>query len=284
MTFAQRLAHPDRKTRDANLRALSSFIQRRAPLSPIDVQKLWKGLFYSFWLSDKPLVQLDLARRISLMQTHLTPARWSDWLHGFYTTMKREWNGIDRLRVDKFLSLVRLTLHHSLRFIAVNHRWEEAVVQRWVNLYNALPLHPGIDQRGLFLHLADIFVPELTKVVEEAGPPPFPILRQLLLPFLVILADPPSPSMARRVETELLSPLLTLCSSSCADSSRLHSALTTQRPQLIDLLTTLAADRSAPSHSRIQHTSPPYAVYDECVARQSEGCYRIPTVDGKRSA
>ena len=279
------MAHPDKKTRDANVRALSTFIQRRAPLSPVDIQKLWKGLFYAFWLSDKPLVQLDLARRISCMQTSLTPQRWSDWMTGFFITMQREWNGIDRLRMDKYLSLVSLTLHHSLRYVAVTHRWSESAVQRWVAVYGQHPLQASNEQRGLFLHLADIFVTELTKVVEESGgpPPPFPMLSQLLMPFLAILASPPSPSMAQRVETELLTPLITLASTTSDDTSRLHSVLTTCRPQLIDLLSSLAADRSAPS---LLHLTAPVRsrVMSALHVSRRGALLRAPAVDETRFA
>merc|ERR1719429_1035925 len=31
----------------------------------MEMMRLWKGLYYCFWMSDKPLVQEDLAENIS---------------------------------------------------------------------------------------------------------------------------------------------------------------------------------------------------------------------------
>lgn len=61
--------------------------------------KLWKGIFYCFWMSDKPLVQQALASELAELlllvdKTELGLA----FLRGFWESTTREWNGIDRLR------------------------------------------------------------------------------------------------------------------------------------------------------------------------------------------
>ena len=33
--------------------------------SPVELLKLWRGLFYCMWMADKPLVQEDLARKLA---------------------------------------------------------------------------------------------------------------------------------------------------------------------------------------------------------------------------
>ena len=78
--------------------------------------KLWKGLFYCMWMSDKPLVQEDLAETISAL-VHSFANRQTGLLYSkvALTTMAREWGGIDTWRMEKFLMVI-LT-HRLLRGI-----------------------------------------------------------------------------------------------------------------------------------------------------------------------
>jgi ribosomal RNA-processing protein 1 len=56
-------------------------------------------MYLGFWMSDKPLVQQALASELAeLLLTISDTASALHFLHGFWTTLVREWNGIDRLR------------------------------------------------------------------------------------------------------------------------------------------------------------------------------------------
>lgn len=70
--------------------------------------KLWKGLFYCMWMSDKPLIQEDLAEMISSL-VHCVVDRKTGlrFTEAALKTMARDWPGIDVWRMDKFL-MVRL--------------------------------------------------------------------------------------------------------------------------------------------------------------------------------
>lgn len=64
-----------------------------------------------FWMSDKPLVQqrlaADLAELLLLIQPVEEEARLEaalGFLAGFWESMVREWNGVDRLRLVSFRS------------------------------------------------------------------------------------------------------------------------------------------------------------------------------------
>lgn len=69
-------------------------------MSEIELLKLWKGLFFCMWQSDKPRTQqqlaIDLADLIFIMPLDTA----LDFLAAFWKTMAREWVGIDRLRYD----------------------------------------------------------------------------------------------------------------------------------------------------------------------------------------
>lgn len=55
-SFVRALGSTDWHTRDAALSKLSLWLSR-APVSDLALLKLWKGVFYAFWHSDKTPVQ-----------------------------------------------------------------------------------------------------------------------------------------------------------------------------------------------------------------------------------
>lgn len=55
--------------------------------------------YKGFWMSDKPLIQQALASELAeMLLTISNPAYSLAFLSGFWETITREWNGIDRLR------------------------------------------------------------------------------------------------------------------------------------------------------------------------------------------
>ena len=66
--------------------------------------KLWKGLFYCMWMSDKPLIQEDLAETISeLVHSIVDRKTGLKFITIALKTMANHWSGIDTWRMDKFL-------------------------------------------------------------------------------------------------------------------------------------------------------------------------------------
>lgn len=68
-----------------------------------DFMRLWKGLFYCMWMSDKPLIQEELAESLSNI-VHCFDSMETALLYTKCTlkTLATEWFGIDRYRLDKF--------------------------------------------------------------------------------------------------------------------------------------------------------------------------------------
>ena len=75
-----------------------------AAFTELELLKLWKGLFFCMWMSDKPLVQEQLAEDLSQL-VHVFPHRQDGvtFCHTFFTTMAREWHSIDVIRREKFM-------------------------------------------------------------------------------------------------------------------------------------------------------------------------------------
>jgi ribosomal RNA-processing protein 1 len=72
-------------------------------LSPLEMAKLWKGIFYCFWMSDKPPVQQALAAELAELVLTITSTDSAlAFLRGFWEAVVREWSGLDRLRCAYF--------------------------------------------------------------------------------------------------------------------------------------------------------------------------------------
>ncbi|KAF5830019.1 nucleolar protein,Nop52-domain-containing protein [Dunaliella salina] len=80
----------------------------------------------------------------------------------FIKTMQREWFNIDRLRLDKFLMLVRKFIGQLLAYLG-SHNWDPHLLEQYTDFLRdhlLLPLKPH-HAVGLAYHVCDIFVPEL---------------------------------------------------------------------------------------------------------------------------
>ncbi|KAI0485057.1 Nop52-domain-containing protein [Xylariaceae sp. FL0804] len=127
MPFIKNLASSIPKTRLAAVDSLRTFLSapsRARRLGRLDHLRLWKGLFYAVWMCDRPRPQQALCADLASLLDALPVGTDNDnndpaavvrrWLAAFWETMAREWTGVDVLRMDKFLLLVRRVLGASL--------------------------------------------------------------------------------------------------------------------------------------------------------------------------
>ncbi|CAI5513204.1 unnamed protein product [Closterium sp. Naga37s-1] len=156
--FMRRLAASDEETRDQAFEVLSRWLIARKEIAEEDLLKIWKGLFYCMWHSDKPPVQANLAERMSGILISLDPDLALLFLRTFWKTMRREWGGIDYHRLDKFYMLVRLVMRNILEFLE-KREWEEEVVSDLAAcvMQQGLLAKDKFRAIGLELHILDIF-------------------------------------------------------------------------------------------------------------------------------
>ena len=69
--FARALASTDWHTRERALSMFETFLRSSENVPSDGLRKMWKGLYYSFWHSDKVPVQQELAKR--LLEPSLVP-------------------------------------------------------------------------------------------------------------------------------------------------------------------------------------------------------------------
>ncbi|XP_029926334.1 ribosomal RNA processing protein 1 homolog A-like isoform X2 [Myripristis murdjan] len=168
--FAQRLASNDKPTRTKALKKLRKYISVRSQngkggFTGDELLKLWKGLFYCLWMQDKPLLQEELSKQISgLLHSFQSVDSQLLYVESFLQTFKREWTGIDRLRMDKFFQLVRFMFRQTFEMLR-RKQWDSSVVSRFLELLTAQVLQSGsAAPMGLQYHILDLYMTELAAV------------------------------------------------------------------------------------------------------------------------
>ncbi|EPE36682.1 hypothetical protein GLAREA_08845 [Glarea lozoyensis ATCC 20868] len=163
--FVKQLAANDRPTRDAALDSLRTYLSGRRTLTPLDLLKLHKGLFYSLWLCDRPIPQQNLATALANLLPILPTETFIPFLRAFWATMSREWNNIDVLRMEKFLLVVRRYVGSTFNVLK-DGGWEAGRVEEVLGMMGetALSVEDMKVPMGLRFHVIDIWVDELEKV------------------------------------------------------------------------------------------------------------------------
>lgn len=167
----------DRKLRTASLESLQTFLASRKTLTTTDAQKLWKGLFYALWMTDRPLPQQRLASDLAdLLLSSVRPSCAIPWLMGFWTVVCAQWTDIDVLRLEKFLLLVRRVFAAHVRWARRQGFASDDVQVLLEEVMAAWPFEKEGDLRkvpvGVRLHVLDLWVDELERegaLAEDEG-------------------------------------------------------------------------------------------------------------------
>ncbi|KAF9278652.1 hypothetical protein BGZ68_008439 [Mortierella alpina] len=167
--FGKRLAANDKKTRDKAVKALGRWISTKKEFSHLELMKLWKGLFYCVWMSDKPIIQQQLSETLSSLILRVPREAVMDFISTFWETICKEWYGIDRLRLDKYYFLLRRFMSYSFRMLKENN-WELETIEEFSNVMINGPLNATNKTvpDGIRFHLIEIYLEELEKVVDVA--------------------------------------------------------------------------------------------------------------------
>lgn len=190
--FAHHLAANEKVTRDRALRKLTRWIRAKSGRQGMEfteeaLMKLWKGLFFCMWMSDKPFVQQELANSIAGL-VHCFARRDQSllFLEAFFKTMAREWFAIDRFRLEKFMMLVRRCFRQGVAF-AYGDAWNDENITAFCDTLKTTALCPNSEEipLGFRLHVVDVFLQELARMHGGELTPEQAIL--FLQPFFNIL-------------------------------------------------------------------------------------------------
>ncbi|KAK6593991.1 ribosomal RNA-processing protein [Botrytis cinerea] len=176
------LAANDKKTRDAALLSLRTYLSASRSLTPLDYLKIHSGLFYSMWMCDRPLPQQSLANSLASLLPSLSPSTQAPFYTGFWEIMSKEWERIDVLRMEKFLLLVRRYLAAGFEVVVSSSsapagkknktKASKKVIsesgEQVLEVLSSIPCGSGPDAQrtpnGMRFHVIDIWIDELEKL------------------------------------------------------------------------------------------------------------------------
>ncbi|XP_026740190.1 ribosomal RNA processing protein 1 homolog [Trichoplusia ni] len=216
--FARLLSGNEKKTRDRVLKTLKKWLlncfEKGYEFKEDDFIRVWKGLFYAVWMSDKPLIQEELCENIAGVLDLFPPEQLQAALLMFHAGLRvlaSEWYGLDQHRTDKFLMLVRRYLRASLRCLA-RCDWSLKSCQLYAKtlsdsngIFAVKTPHYARNATSMLLHFVDCYLEEIAKV--SGGSIPGSSLCSLLQPLLQYLVSGATPSL-RQAARRLLSALL----------------------------------------------------------------------------
>ncbi|KAK8596938.1 hypothetical protein V6N13_001548 [Hibiscus sabdariffa] len=179
------LAACDKSSRDRAVRSLlNSWLPSQSEVSDEEMKKLWKGLFYCVWHADKMPAQSDLIEKLSSVLPNLEPGLSLRYFSVFLLTMRREWPGIDKLRLDKFYLLIRRFLNRF--FVMLKKRsWDLEFTRRSIRVLvdGTFLADDKFQGNGVNYHIASVFLEEIRPFL----PLRKEVVEVLLEPFVEIL-------------------------------------------------------------------------------------------------
>lgn len=171
--FINNLASNDLKTRRKSINS----IQERLKITKkkADYDRIWKGLYYAMWFSDRPLTQQKLADELADVflieeifgKNDKNFEKFIKFSKSFWKIIALEWLNIDYHRINKFLLLLRRVFNRQLEVvvkyndITKTQEYCDRVLSKFVfsgdrRIYNGIPLH-----------IIDILKDELVRVLNK---------------------------------------------------------------------------------------------------------------------
>lgn len=172
------------------------------------MKKLWKAIFYCVWHSDKSLVQSQLINELSslLLSLHLPLA--VHYFSAFLLTIRREWTGLDGLRLDKFYLMIRRFLHCFFQLLKVND-WDLELITRLMTIVEEKAFFPkdiGSQNNGFDYHVASVFLEEFKVFLPFAGSEA--TLDAILKPFFSVMSKSKDKVLVNKVKSSVFDLLL----------------------------------------------------------------------------
>ncbi|KAK9448602.1 nucleolar protein,Nop52-domain-containing protein, partial [Limtongia smithiae] len=162
----KQLAANDRRERNAGVEEVAALLSaEHCALSELDLMKIWKGLYYTMWMTDRPRAQQAMAESLANLVRVAQASVVIPFIAAFWRTICRDWASIDVLRVDKFYLLMRMYVRAVFERLAVMD-WDVKMISRYADVLATYPLSPrnSAVADAIRYHMIDIYLDELERV------------------------------------------------------------------------------------------------------------------------
>jgi len=141
LNFGKRLAHTEKTVRDRGFKTLKSWLEKHPELDRLDYLKIWKGLYFGMWMSDKRHVQQELAVHMAFLINIIPAKKQFVWLDTFWEIVQEGWEKLDKWRMNKYLLLVRIVMAEAFKSLRIGG-WDLQQVKAMASTYTR-----GLPQR-----------------------------------------------------------------------------------------------------------------------------------------
>lgn len=167
--FVRQLASNKRAVRENALATLKKFLSSKEKATKLDsneLNKLWKGLFYTMWFCDRPRPQQRLANELAgLFSESIIDEQFYKFVESFWKIMINEWRDLDKWRTDKFLMLMRYVIRECFARIKKSN-WNEDKLELYLDALKSVILKDDVKTpRAITYHIIDVWVDELERVI-----------------------------------------------------------------------------------------------------------------------
>ncbi|KAF5773233.1 putative nucleolar, Nop52 [Helianthus annuus] len=210
LPLIRNLASCNTAARSKALRELTSWLPTQPQISDDEMKKLWKGLFYCIWHADKAPVQSNLINKLSSMLLTLDVPLSLHYLSVFFTTVRREWSGIDVLRLDKFYLLIRRFVNSSFKLMK-KYDWNLDLCRRVVNVFEEKCLLASEKKflgNGVNYHIASVFLDELNGYLPVSGQEVYQVFEILFKPLLRVMSVSEDKVLVGKIKSNVFERLL----------------------------------------------------------------------------
>ena len=165
--FAKALVSSDKHKREKTFERLRKWLQAQQRMDLLAMKKVWRAIFYAMWHSDGREVQRELAEEIGDVVHSLKPQMAVLYCSVFFWTMRNEWAGIDKHRLDKYCVLARKMQSASFKYLK-DRNWDENVSRSFSDRVYRDALFGEDDgitaiDIGIKLHVAEAFAEEIRR-------------------------------------------------------------------------------------------------------------------------
>lgn len=208
INFGKKLAHTDKKVRDKGFKNLRNWLRKHTELERLDYLKLWRGLYFGMWMSDKRPVQQDLAVQMALLINDIPKAKQGMWLDTFWETMQASWEKLDKHRLSKYLLFIRIVVAEAFKVVRIGG-WQSPEVKALSETFlREVPRHAkqGLNTPsiGLNLQFHRILWDELRPQLKQAPVASAETIIELLEPFCVVAEGSALGSLVRNIHQHIL--------------------------------------------------------------------------------
>ncbi|XBW36185.1 hypothetical protein QEN19_001765 [Hanseniaspora menglaensis] len=170
--FINNLASNHLATRRKSINSITLRLKSLKKQSESD--RIWKGLYYAVWFSDRPLTQQKLCDELA--DVYINEEIWDDnydkfikFSKSFWKIIALEWLNIDYHRINKFLLLIRRVYNKQLEYVIKHENEKGERMQEYVDRVLGRFIFSG-DKRiynGIPMHVIDISKDELVKIYSK---------------------------------------------------------------------------------------------------------------------